>query len=360
MAAESLRISYFRRCSATPRRCDEAGARTDADGADRAGTRGGRGGPPAAAGPGAGDAARSFPEGLCRRGLRAREGLLEGLSVGAELALEHGQPAPVALYTNDDFAKPASAPPDLAPSPHYGGGPISVEHPAVVLPSGGTTPGTDRGIRQLLALKPLFQRIFLEAHGQREVPASGPKVREVLDRQDLRINWIGVALRDGALVGYPGYGGVPADYDPTGRPWYRQALPAGGRKVCGDPYVAAVSQALIMSGSVALYSDAGELFGVAEVDLPLADSVAKLLVTRELPLARALLLNRDGRILIEAVVEAGPDGAHTRTLVSERLRPYEDERLITAVHDFTRARTRWLVDRFNMEAELLKLLSEVS
>ncbi|AFL72801.1 serine/threonine protein kinase [Thiocystis violascens] len=255
-------------------------------------------------------------------------GLLEGLSVGAELALEDGKPAEGRYYTHEDFVTPGSGPKDLATSASlYRDRPISTDVPVVFFPQGVVPTETERKIRQLLPLKALFQRIILEAHDEQEVPPSGRKVRETLDRHDITVDWMGIALREGAMVGYPGLGGFSATYDPIARPWYRQAVLAQGGKVCGEPYVSASLSIFIMSCSVALYSNAGEFFGVAEIDLPLEKNVEKILLTPQLPLVRALLLNDQGQIL----VEARPDTIQGVDLPKERLRAYSNATIVEAI-----------------------------
>ena len=251
-------------------------------------------------------------------------GHLEGLSVAAELALEFGEATDARTYTGDDFDSPSTRPGDLAGSHHYPGRPISTEHPVAFFPPDDADPTTEQKVRRLVALKPLLQRIFLEANGERDVHLSGPRVREMLDQGAIDVRWLGIALREGALVGYPGLGGFRAGYDPTQRPWYRQALPERGSMVCGEPFLDAQSPILDLACSVALYSSAGEFLGVAYVELPLAAGVAKLLDAPDLPQTRALLLDDRGQVL----VEVGDDGAEPGGW--EPLHLYRDEAIVEA------------------------------
>lgn len=258
-------------------------------------------------------------------------GLLEGLAAGAELALEHGRPVNSVIYQNEDFVDPATAPPDLAVSRLFtgmpSGLPISVAHPGVFLPSGELPPETDADVRKLLALASLLRRIFLEADGQPPVPGDHDRLRDALHAGGMPINWAAVALRTGPMIYYPGHGGFASDYDPRKRPWYRAAMLAGGSKVCVEPYLSAIPETLIISCGAALHSDAGESIGVAVLDLPLAERVAELLITPDLPLIRGLLVDEEGRILMQA----SPGKEHTRFIASEPLHAYEDDRLVAAV-----------------------------
>lgn len=251
------------------------------------------------------------------------QGLLEGLSVGAEVALEHGHSDLGRYYTNEDFASRDTAPPDLAPTPHYADRPVSTEAPVVLAPHG------DSEIRKLLPLIPQFQRLFLVAHGeQQQQRATAQRVRALLARRDLTVEGVGIGLADGALLYYPGYGGFPSDFDSTRRPWYTQAIPGEGRKKCGKPYRGALTRALFWSCSTAMYSRAGELVGVAMIDLPLGEGVAKLLLTTDdVPLARGLLLNKQGEIL----VEAWPDTSTTAPISHETLAVYPNQELVEAI-----------------------------
>jgi hypothetical protein len=237
--------------------------------------------------------------------------------------LELGGESDSPLYTSGDFDSPDAQPPGLAASPHYAGPPIDTEHPVVVLPPGGADPAAMVKVRRLLALTPLLQGILLEANGEPpEEGVSSARVRETLGRETIAIHWLGVALREGPLVGYPGFGGFPADYDATRRPWYLQALPAKGQRVCGEPYRDSVFPVLEMACSVALYSRSGALLGVASLELPLAGGVARLLESTQLPQHRALLLNDRGEVLLEV----GEHGAETGGL----LQPYGDETVVQA------------------------------
>ena len=116
-----------------------------------------------------------------------------------------------------------------------------------------------------------------------------------------------------------------AGYDPTHRPWYRQALPERGSMVCGEPFLDTRSPILELACSVALYSSAGEFLGVADVELPLKAGVARLLDAPDLPQARALLLNDRGQVLVEVERTVQSPGAGS-LCISIRMRPLSRRR----------------------------------
>ncbi|GGE69501.1 methyl-accepting chemotaxis protein [Priestia taiwanensis] len=63
----------------------------------------------------------------------------------------------------------------------------------------------------------------------------------------------------------------PADYDPTSRDWYKDALKAGGKIAWGTPYEDVASKELVVTASRAIMSaDGKEVLGVIAVDCSLA------------------------------------------------------------------------------------------
>jgi len=74
------------------------------------------------------------------------------------------------------------------------------------------------------------------------------------------------------------YGGdwnLPADFDPTSRPWYTKAVKKGDT-VFTDYYIDADTGKLNISIAAPLYGETGELIGVLGTDLPLDETLALL------------------------------------------------------------------------------------
>ncbi|GLS04892.1 methyl-accepting chemotaxis protein [Chitiniphilus shinanonensis] len=110
---------------------------------------------------------------------------------------------------------------------------------------------------------------------------------------------------------------LPADYDPTGRPWYQQAL-AAGHTILTPPYVDASSKRLIFSFAAPVKAPDGTLKGVAAADIFLDDVVKDVLAIQLTGDGSAFLLGDDGTVLAHA------DGQYVlkpTTAVSAQLTP---------------------------------------
>ena len=89
---------------------------------------------------------------------------------------------------------------------------------------------------------------------------------------------------------------LPEGYDPRGRPWYKDAVNAGG-PVLTEPYADASSNDLIISAAVPVKRD-GQLFGVAGSDFSLK-SLVEMIGTVDIGgKGSAFLVNNSGTILV--------------------------------------------------------------
>jgi methyl-accepting chemotaxis protein len=68
---------------------------------------------------------------------------------------------------------------------------------------------------------------------------------------------------------------LPADFDPTSRPWYQKALAEPGKPVWVEPYIDTATKTLVLTVSQAVTVD-GKLLGVVGVDLKI-DSIVSLM-----------------------------------------------------------------------------------
>jgi methyl-accepting chemotaxis protein len=89
---------------------------------------------------------------------------------------------------------------------------------------------------------------------------------------------------------------MPADYDPRKRPWYQDAVKAGGA-VLTDPYVDAASSDLIISAAVPVMKN-GKLAGVAGSDFSLKMLVSMIQSIDAGEGGFAFLVNKSGQILV--------------------------------------------------------------
>ncbi|TKC86796.1 HAMP domain-containing protein [Trinickia terrae] len=103
--------------------------------------------------------------------------------------------------------------------------------------------------------------------------------------------------------------GVPADYDPTGRPWYKQAA-AAAKPVVTQPYVDAGSGKLVVTFAVPIVRD-GALKAVVAGDVNMDSVIANVKSVHPTPASFGMLIDASGTIV------AHPDAKLTLKPVSE-------------------------------------------
>ncbi|MBM3114795.1 methyl-accepting chemotaxis protein [Jeongeupia naejangsanensis] len=92
---------------------------------------------------------------------------------------------------------------------------------------------------------------------------------------------------------------LPKDYDPTSRPWYKQAV-AAGQSIVTPPYVDASTKQLVLTFAAPVKDAGGNLKGVAAADIYL-DGVVKDVLNIKLPGdGYAFLASKDGKVLAHA------------------------------------------------------------
>ncbi|MFS7247667.1 methyl-accepting chemotaxis protein [Rahnella inusitata] len=89
--------------------------------------------------------------------------------------------------------------------------------------------------------------------------------------------------------------GVPADYDPTGRPWYKQAESAG-RPVVTPPYIDAGTGKLVVTFAVPVM-DNGELKGIVAGDVSMDSVVNNVNTIHPTPESFGMLVDQSGTII---------------------------------------------------------------
>ena len=87
-----------------------------------------------------------------------------------------------------------------------------------------------------------------------------------------------------------------ADYDPTARPWYKQASAKPDAAIITAPYIAASSKKLVVSFARAVQTG-GSTSAVAGIDVALDDVIATLNSIKPTASGLAFLLDKDGKII---------------------------------------------------------------
>jgi methyl-accepting chemotaxis protein len=89
--------------------------------------------------------------------------------------------------------------------------------------------------------------------------------------------------------------GIPPDYDPTSRPWYRQAV-AAGKPVVTPPYVDAGTGHLVVTFASPVIRD-GDVKGVVAGDLTMDSVIANVTSIHPTPASFGMLVDSDGEIV---------------------------------------------------------------
>ena len=128
-----------------------------------------------------------------------------------------------------------------------------------------------------------------------------------------------IASAGGFTAVYAGYGdksfktsdpaGIPPDYDPTGRPWYKQAV-AAGKPVVTPPYVDVTSGKLVVAFAAPITRDGG-LKGVVSGDVAMDSVIANVKSIHPTPKSFGMLVDGAGQIV------AHPDSKLTLKPISD-------------------------------------------
>lgn len=89
--------------------------------------------------------------------------------------------------------------------------------------------------------------------------------------------------------------GIPANYDPTGRPWYRQAVQAG-KPVVTPPYLDVATGKLVVTFAAPIVRD-GATLGVVAGDVAMDSVVSNVKSIRPTPSSFGALVDRSGSIV---------------------------------------------------------------
>ncbi|WP_427914849.1 methyl-accepting chemotaxis protein [Ramlibacter sp. MMS24-I3-19] len=150
-----------------------------------------------------------------------------------------------------------------------------------------------------------------------------PALQQALSAGNLDLVYVGSA--DRKMLSVPARE-RPADYDPTARPWYKQAADSADAIVTA-PYIAASSKKLVVTFAYAV-KIAGATAAVAGADVTVEDVLAGLSKIHPTPSGYVFLLDKDNRIM------AHPNTALTLKPASE-LSTAITPALLAAVSDGT-------------------------
>jgi serine/threonine protein kinase len=196
------------------------------------------------------------------------------------------------FYYDEDFARPATQPPDMAHNPRYDAR-LSMSFPTVVRAPWARDEAHRPAVEDAAARLGRLNTLFAHFHRSRR-----------------DIQWSIAGSESGLVVGFPGYARYQdqPDYDPTRRAWYQSAIQAtNDSPVWGPPYADATTQLLLMS-CMSRIQVHGRNTGVVGLEITL-DTLQRLLLDFSLSVGG----KRRG-LLIRPAEEPDPLTGGTRTV----------------------------------------------
>lgn len=248
------------------------------------------------------------------------EELLEGLSSAVTQARLNGAASKESVYLLKDYRTQGLPPSDLAAASRYSGRPISTEYPVFIMApyASAASPVLRDTMQRLAPVRRYFQRMFLLSRRFHNplttIRSPTTDLHQIIGEQRGPLVWAYFALREGLMVVYPGQGSVdlPADYDPLQHPWYQDVAGKSG-KFWGRPYRDRLGQGVLLSCSIPLLDGAGQLLGVAGIDVSLDYVIEQFMSIPDQRVRESFLLDREGRIVVRS-----SDRHDNPTLIEER------------------------------------------
>jgi len=193
------------------------------------------------------------------------ESVVVNLADSVSQITDFGHPVDIRYYLARDFRDPATAPPDLALN-KTNGSHFSLASPVWTLPPNMSESEAAPTLRKLAALQAFHRDIFHRSAvmiRNKLVDIYAP-VAEIAgdDAEDNPLAAIVIGLSSGIFSLYPGWDGMPDNYDPRQQPWYKVA--DGKRSPqWSDPYFSQTTKREELSVSVPMYMRDGRFLGVA-------------------------------------------------------------------------------------------------
>ncbi|WP_432738366.1 SpoIIE family protein phosphatase [Maridesulfovibrio sp. FT414] len=166
------------------------------------------------------------------------------------------------VFFREDFNTMGRQPDDLGPSPQYYvlsekgeriPSSISLEEPVFYYPEGREYLRKDPDLARLYQLKPDLKSFFTEA--------------------GTALHRIYICLNSGLLMGYPGHGNYPENYDPRKRAWFTEAIRQG--TTVWDKFIDASTGQQVYTLSKPIRGRNGKVLGVVAIDIQLVELLRK-------------------------------------------------------------------------------------
>ncbi len=110
--------------------------------------------------------------------------------------------------------------------------------------------------------------------------------------------YVYMGTKDGGYIQYPD-GNLDGAFDPRVRPWYPDAVNAGGEAVLGAPYYYATDDIVIIGASQAIKNSSGNVIGVMAMDMSLDSLTSLFNKASENSNGYYMLVGKDGTIIAD-------------------------------------------------------------
>jgi hypothetical protein len=242
------------------------------------------------------------------------ESAVENLADSFAQIGDFGRETPTKYFLQRDFRNAATAPADLVANGNYAGR-ISLSAPVWTVPPGMDDAQAQPLLKTLAALQPFHRDIYHRAAvmiRNRLVDVYAPAAEAGSDDAETSpLAAIVIGLANGISARYPGWDGLPDDFDPRRQPWY---LAAEGKRSpqWGDPYLSPTSKRVELAVSVPMYDRDSRFAGVAAALLLPHKMVETLLDMRSSAGVRNVyLIDQSGHVLASLAAQAPATGTAT-------------------------------------------------
>ena len=255
------------------------------------------------------------------------QGDVENLADSIAQFVELGRPAGERYYWRSDFQNEKTAPPDLRAFPSVPGR-LSLSVPVWSAPPGRTEASLAAEVERVAPLQP-FVRDMYRRSARRVSRQPDDSAKDVpLDASTMPLAELSLGLEDGLGFCFPGWDGLPANYDPRERAWYTLAANKTGPQ-WGVPYVSPIFGLDILPLSVPMHARDGHFLGVVSALLLPDRVVSSVLRIDEVPgVVAILLVDGEGRILVQTGgATSGTNAAShqlEQSLVLEHIRTHSE------------------------------------
>jgi len=238
------------------------------------------------------------------------EGAVQNLADSVAQIDSLGKPSDARFYWQREFMDPQSAPPDLTPNERLGGR-ISLRWPVWTLPPGMSENEALPAVRRLVGLQGFRRDIYHRIAAAIRNGTSDIYAADMDDGGDDAkgnpLTAIEIGLSDGIASRYPGWDGLPADYDPRLQPWYG-IVQNGRAPIWGDVYRSDLTRQPELPLSIPLYDSDNHFRGVVGALLDPDLMVRSFLdVPRLKDVIDVLLVDAKGRVLASLHHTLGAD-----------------------------------------------------